>query len=94
MFDMENRPTVVKSVVESADSGIESADSIADSAIIPLKIGLWVWALSNDINSACAPVHPQVTSPLRQLSHPFSKTSSSTPLRRYVQPKICIDLES
>ena len=38
MFDMESRPTVVKSMVESADSGIESADSIADSAIIPLKI--------------------------------------------------------
>ena len=44
MFDMESRPTIVKSVVESADSGIESADSTADSAIIPLKIGLWVWA--------------------------------------------------
>ena len=45
MFDMESRPTIVKSVIESADSGIESADSTTDSAIIPLKIGLWVWAL-------------------------------------------------
>ena len=45
MFDMESRPTIVKSVVESTNSGIESADSTADSAIIPLKIGLWVWAL-------------------------------------------------
>ena len=44
MFDMESRPTIVKSVVESADSGIESADPTTDSAIIPLKIGLWVWA--------------------------------------------------
>ena len=32
-------------VVESADSGIESADSIADFAINPLRIGLWVWGL-------------------------------------------------
>ena len=45
MFDMESRPTIVKSVVELADPGIESADSTAVSAIIPLKIGLWVWAL-------------------------------------------------
>ena len=43
MFDMDSRPTIVKSVVESADSGIESADSTADSAINPLRIGLWVW---------------------------------------------------
>ena len=42
MFDMESPPTIVKSVVESADSGIESAYSTVDSAIIPLKIGLWV----------------------------------------------------
>ena len=40
MFDMESRPTIEK----SANSGIESADSTADSVIIPLKIGLWVWA--------------------------------------------------
>ena len=40
IFDMESRPTVVK----SANSGIELADSTTDSAIIPLKIGLWVWA--------------------------------------------------
>ena len=46
MFDMESRPTIVKSVVESADSGIELADSTADSATIPLKIGLWIWAFN------------------------------------------------
>ena len=40
MFDMESRPIIVKSVVESGDSGIESADSTADSAIIPLKISV------------------------------------------------------
>ena len=34
MFDMESRPTIVKSVVES----VESADSTADSATNPLKI--------------------------------------------------------
>ena len=45
MFDMESQSTTVKLVVESADSGIEAANSTADSAIIPLKIGLWVWAL-------------------------------------------------
>ena len=44
MFDRERRPT--ESVVESADSGIESADSTADYAENPLKIGLWVRALS------------------------------------------------
>ena len=44
MFDMDSRPTIVKLVVESADSGIESADSTADSASNPLKIGLWVRA--------------------------------------------------
>ena len=38
--------TFVKSVVESADSGIESADSTADSAANPLKIGLWVRAFT------------------------------------------------
>ena len=48
MFDMESQPTIVKSVVESAGSGIESADSTADSAIIPLKIGLWVWVFSKN----------------------------------------------
>ena len=38
MFDKESRPTTVKSVVESADSGVESADSTSN----PLRIGLWV----------------------------------------------------
>ena len=33
MFDMESQPTIVKSVVESTNSGIESVDSTADSAI-------------------------------------------------------------
>ena len=42
MFDMEGRQTIVKLVVESADSGIESADSAADSATNPLRIGLLV----------------------------------------------------
>ena len=44
MFDMESRTTIVKSVVESADSGIELADSTAYSATNPLRIGLWVRA--------------------------------------------------
>ena len=53
MFDMDIRPTIEKSVVESADSGIESADSIPESADFttdyasnPLRISLWVRAFS------------------------------------------------
>ena len=46
MFNTGSRPTITKSVVESADSGVESADSITDSAADPVKIGLWVRALS------------------------------------------------
>ena len=41
---MDSRPTIEKSVVESADSGIESTDSTADYASNPLRIGLWVRA--------------------------------------------------
>ena len=44
MFDRESQPTMTESVVEWADSGIEAADSTADYAENPLKIGLWVWA--------------------------------------------------
>ena len=51
MFDIESRPTIVKSVVELADYGIKSADSTADSAANPLRIGLWVRALSLQIQS-------------------------------------------
>ena len=46
LFDMDSRPPIVKSVVKSANSGIESADSTANSAANPLRIGLWVGALS------------------------------------------------
>ena len=44
IFDMESRLTIVKSLVGSPDSEIESADSTADSAANPLRIGLWVRA--------------------------------------------------
>ena len=37
---------MTESLVESADSGIESADFTADSAENPLKIGLWVRAFT------------------------------------------------
>ena len=37
MLNTGSQLTIVKSVVESADSGIESADSIADSATNPLR---------------------------------------------------------
>ena len=46
MFNTGSWLTITKSVVEAADSGIESANSTADSAANPLKIGLWVWAFS------------------------------------------------
>ena len=42
---MDSRPTIEKSVVESADSGIESADSTAAYPSNPLRIGPWVRAL-------------------------------------------------
>ena len=65
MFDMDSRPTIEKSVVESADSGIESADCTADYASNPLRIGLWVRAfilkvvtyfmnISSEINLDCS----------------------------------------
>ena len=41
-------PTCV-SVLESADSKLELADSTADSTANPLRIGLWVRALSTSI---------------------------------------------
>ena len=33
-------------MVESADSGLESADSTIDYSADPVKISLWVWAFS------------------------------------------------
>ena len=50
MFDIDSGPTIIKSVVESADSGIESADSTTDYAQNPLKIGLWVRAFRMEWN--------------------------------------------
>ena len=45
MFNIGSRPTILKSVVESAYSGLESADSIADSNADPAKVSMWAWAL-------------------------------------------------
>ena len=42
MFNTGSQPTGMESMVESADPDLESADSTADSATNPLKIGLWV----------------------------------------------------
>ena len=39
------QPTVMKSVVESANSRLESADYSADSNADPAKVGAWVRAL-------------------------------------------------
>ena len=45
MFDRGSRWTITKSVVLSADSGVES--STANSAANPRKTGLWVPALKS-----------------------------------------------
>ena len=50
MFNMVSQPTITESMVELADFAVESADSTTDSAADPVKIGLWVWALSNVTN--------------------------------------------
>ena len=44
MFDTGSRPTVMKSVVELANSGLESADFSANCNADPTKVGLWVQA--------------------------------------------------
>ena len=41
MFNMESRPSITESVVESADSAVKSTDSTTDSAVDPVKIGLY-----------------------------------------------------
>ena len=46
MFDRESLPTITESVEQSADSTVELADSATDSAANPVKICLWVRALS------------------------------------------------
>ena len=45
MFNMGSQLTVMKSVVELADSGLELANYRADSKADPPKVGLWVHAL-------------------------------------------------
>ena len=42
--------TITESVVELADSAIESAVSIADFTADPPKIGVWVWAFTGSGN--------------------------------------------
>ena len=44
MFKKGSQPTITKSMVESADSGLESAKSSADSNADPPKISVWVGA--------------------------------------------------
>ena len=53
MFNTGSRLTTTKLVVGSADSGIESADSTADFAANPLKIGLWVLLVSATPGYGC-----------------------------------------
>ena len=53
MVNAGSRPTITKLVVESADSGLESADSITDSAVDPVKIDLWVQAFGQNQPIIC-----------------------------------------
>ena len=46
MFNTGGRLTITKLMVESADLGLESADSSADSNADPTKVGVWVRAFS------------------------------------------------
>ena len=46
MLDTGSRPTITKSVVESAYSELETADLTADSNTDSPKVGVWVRALS------------------------------------------------
>ena len=52
MFNTGSQPTITKLVVDSADSGIELADSSAGCCPDLARIGVWVRALSfvNDLN--------------------------------------------
>ena len=46
MFDKESRPTFLKSVVDSTDCVVESANYIADLITDRYKISVWVWAFT------------------------------------------------
>ena len=50
IFNRGSRPTVMKSVVESDDSGLESADHSTDSNTDPAKVGVWVWAFKGHVS--------------------------------------------
>ena len=46
MFNTGSWQTITKLLVESADSGLESADSSIDSYANQAKVGVWVWTIS------------------------------------------------
>ena len=46
MFNIGSRSTVIKSVVQSVNSGLESANYIADSKANSVKLGMWVQAFN------------------------------------------------
>ena len=50
MFNTGSPPTVMKLVVELADSGLLSADPSADSSADPAKVGVWVRAFIHRTN--------------------------------------------
>ena len=45
VFIIGSQWTLIRSLVESADSGLELADSSANSSADPAKVDVWVWAL-------------------------------------------------
>ena len=47
MFNIGSRwQTIMKSVLESSDLGLELSDSSANSNADPAKVGIWVWVFS------------------------------------------------
>ena len=48
MFDRGSWPTITESVVQSADSVVQLADSTADSSSDLARIGVWVLAVRLD----------------------------------------------
>ena len=59
MFNTGSRPTITKSVIESADSGLESADSSPDCNTDLAKVGVWARAKAR-VESGCRFSNPWV----------------------------------
>ena len=58
MFNTGSWPTIEESLVESADSGIESADSTANYTTDSAKVSVWVRALRKTLEAVFGPHSP------------------------------------